>query len=155
LEEIGFSKIMVAVDGSEPSLDAASYAINLAEVYRSELTALYVVSTSTQDDYDSDMRVERMPESIKKIMDEAKRESDPWFTRIRGQRSPESSIQVHSKIIISPMKASGIIINYAENMNVELIVVGTRGRSGFKRLFLGSVASDVVTYAHCPVLVVK
>jgi len=88
-------------------------------------------------------------------MDEAKRESDPWFTRIRGQRSPESSIQVHSKIIISPMKASGIIINYAENMNVELIVVGTRGRSGFKRLFLGSVASDVVTYAHCPVLVVK
>lgn len=44
---------------------------------------------------------------------------------------------------------------YAEKENVDLIVVGTRGRSGFKRLLLGSIASGVVTYAHCPVLVVK
>ncbi|MGH9974602.1 MAG: universal stress protein [Nitrososphaeraceae archaeon] len=155
MDEIGFSKIMVAIGGSEPSLDAASYAISLAEVYHSELTALYVMSAKTQDDYDSDMQVERMPESVKKILDEAKRESNPWFTRIRGEISPESTIKFHSKIIISPVRASGIIVNYAENMNVELIVVGTRGRSGFKRLLLGSVASDIVTYAHCPVLVVK
>ncbi|MGH9982463.1 MAG: universal stress protein [Nitrososphaeraceae archaeon] len=146
---------MVAIDGSEPSLDAAGYAISLAEVYHSELTALYVVSARTQDDYDSDMQVERMPESVKKILDEAKRESNPWFTRIRSQISAESSIKFHNKIIISPMRASGIIVNYAENMNVELIVVGTRGRSGFKKLLLGSIASDVVTYAHCPVLVAK
>jgi nucleotide-binding universal stress UspA family protein len=36
-----------------------------------------------------------------------------------------------------------------------LIAIGTRGRSGFKKLLLGSVASGVVTYAHCPVMVVK
>ncbi|HZD34770.1 MAG TPA: universal stress protein [Nitrososphaeraceae archaeon] len=147
---------MVAIDGSEPSLDAAGYAISLADVYHSDLTALYVVSSRTSDDYDSDMQDEMMPESVKKIMDEARKESDPWFTRIRDEiKSQESSIKFHSKIIISAMKASGIIVNYAENTNVELIVVGTRGRTGFKRLLLGSVASDVVTYAHCPVLVVK
>jgi nucleotide-binding universal stress UspA family protein len=53
------------------------------------------------------------------------------------------------------MKVSGAIVNYAEDTDTDLIVVGTRGRSGFKRLLLGSVASDVVTYAHCPILVVK
>ena len=37
----------------------------------------------------------------------------------------------------------------------DLIVLGTRGRSGFKRILLGSVASGVITYAHCPVMVVK
>jgi nucleotide-binding universal stress UspA family protein len=155
LDEINFSKILVAVDGSEPSLEAAAYAINLAELYQSELTALYVVSVRTSSDYDSDMPVEKMPESVKKIMDEAKRESDPWFTRIRSEISTESSIKLHTKIIISHIKISGNIINHAENTNVNLIVVATRGRSGFKRLLLGSVASDVVTYAHCPVLVVK
>jgi nucleotide-binding universal stress UspA family protein len=38
---------------------------------------------------------------------------------------------------------------------VDLIVIGTRGRSGFKKLLLGSTASGVVTYSHCPVLVTK
>ena len=57
--------------------------------------------------------------------------------------------------MLSPIKVPASIVNYAENTGVDLIVVGTRGRSGFKRLLLGSVASDVVTYAHCPVLVVK
>jgi nucleotide-binding universal stress UspA family protein len=46
-------------------------------------------------------------------------------------------------------------VDFAEENNIDLIVIGTRGRSGFKKLLLGSVASHVVTYAHCPVLVVK
>lgn len=52
-------------------------------------------------------------------------------------------------------KSAADIIDYAENNNVNLIVVGAKGRRGFKRLLLGSVASGVVTYAHCPVIVVK
>jgi nucleotide-binding universal stress UspA family protein len=46
-------------------------------------------------------------------------------------------------------------MNFAEKENIDLIVIGTRGRSGFKKLLLGSVASGVVTYAHCSVMVVK
>jgi nucleotide-binding universal stress UspA family protein len=42
-----------------------------------------------------------------------------------------------------------------ERENVDLVVIGTRGRTGFKKMLLGSVASDVVTYAYCPVMVVK
>ena len=152
---ISFSKIVVAIDGSEQSLDAASYAISFAEAYHSELIALYVVSSLTQDDYDSDLQVENMPESVKKIMNEAKKESDPWFSRIKSELTTGSSVSFHTKIILSPIKVPASIVNYAENTGVDLIVVGTRGRSGFKRLLLGSVASDVVTYAHCPVLVVK
>ena len=57
--------------------------------------------------------------------------------------------------IISSKDIAGGILGFAEENNIDLIVIGTRGRSGFKRLLLGSVASHVVTYAHCPVLVVK
>jgi len=49
----------------------------------------------------------------------------------------------------------GSILEYAENEKIDLIVVGTRGRSGIKQLLIGSVAEGVVTYAHCAVLVVK
>ena len=47
------------------------------------------------------------------------------------------------------------IVDYAQGNNIDLIVVGTRGRSGLKRVLLGSVASGVVTYSSCPVLVTK
>jgi nucleotide-binding universal stress UspA family protein len=46
-------------------------------------------------------------------------------------------------------------VDCAEQKKVDLIVIGSRGLSGFKKLLLGSVASGVVTYSHCPVLVVK
>ena len=67
-----------------------------------------------------------------------------------------NNIQFKSEIIEDPTSRVGsAIVDYAERENVDLIVVGTRGRTGFKKMLLGSVASDVVTYAHCLVLVVK
>jgi nucleotide-binding universal stress UspA family protein len=51
--------------------------------------------------------------------------------------------------------AQGTIVKYAEEHNVDVIVVGTRGMSGSAKQLLGSVALGVVTYAHCTVIVVK
>jgi nucleotide-binding universal stress UspA family protein len=145
----------MAIDGSEPSFDAADYAISLAELYNSRLTALYVASARVNNDFDSDMPINELPDQIKKIMNDAKIESEPWFDKIRRSIDNESLINFRTKIVLSSAKVSEVIVNYSENAKVDLIVIGTRGRSGFKRLLLGSVASDTVTYAHCPVLVVK
>lgn len=155
MSEPNFTNIVVAIDGSEPSFDAADYAISFAELYNSQLTALYVVSVRVPNDFDSDMPDDKMPDQIKKIMNEAKIESEPWFKRIKSIIGNESLINFRTKIILSSMKVSGVIVNFSEDTNADLIIIGTRGRSGFKRLLLGSVASDTVMYAHCPVLVVK
>ena len=58
-------------------------------------------------------------------------------------------MQIKSEIISSTNMAEAIV-DYAEEKNFKLIVIGTRGKSGFKKLLLGNVASSVVTYAHCP-----
>jgi nucleotide-binding universal stress UspA family protein len=49
----------------------------------------------------------------------------------------------------------GSIIDYATSKNIDLIVIGTRGRTGLKRFFMGSVANGVVQHAHCSVLLVR
>jgi nucleotide-binding universal stress UspA family protein len=86
-----------------------------------------------------------------------RKQAKEWLSNIEKviQRK-DKNIKFKSDILEDPtLKVSSIIIKHAENENVDLIVVGNRGRTGFKRMLLGSVASDIVTYAHCPVLVVK
>ncbi|MGH9464958.1 MAG: universal stress protein, partial [Thermoanaerobaculia bacterium] len=51
--------------------------------------------------------------------------------------------------------AGVVILEYAAEMEAELIVLGTHGRRGAQRLLLGSVAEEVVRYANCPVLTVR
>jgi nucleotide-binding universal stress UspA family protein len=64
-------------------------------------------------------------------------------------------IHLKTQVVVSPLSITGSIAQYAERENIDLIVVGTRGRSSFKRLLLGSTASGIVTHAHCPVMVVR
>jgi len=77
-----FSKILVGIDGSRPSMDAVDYAITLAQKVNAKLTALYVESTPVRDDYTSDMPEDQIPEIVKDTVHRAKKESQPWFAEI-------------------------------------------------------------------------
>jgi nucleotide-binding universal stress UspA family protein len=88
------------------------------------------------------------------VKENDKVEAQQWFDKI-GKKAQENNIQLKTEIIDIPMSVEGAILNYAESENVDLIVIGTRGRSGITKMLLGSVASEVVTYATCPVMVVK
>jgi nucleotide-binding universal stress UspA family protein len=77
-----------------------------------------------------------------------------WFEPIQT-KAKENNVKLKSEIVESIMSEVGAIVTYAEHENVDLIVIGSRGRTGFKKMLLGSTASGVVTYATCPVMVVK
>jgi nucleotide-binding universal stress UspA family protein len=85
-----------------------------------------------------------------------RKEAQQWLDRVANILLDKSNdaIQFKSQIEES-MSVEGAIVNYAEQENIDLIVICTRGRSGFTKLLLGSVASKVVTYAPCHVLVVR
>ena len=90
------------------------------------------------------------------FIDKAKEESRNWFERIRNSAKEDNmQIEITTEVILTGLAAYGEIIQYAEKEKIDLIVIGTRGKTGFKKLLLGSTASGVVTYAHCPVMVVK
>lgn len=63
--------------------------------------------------------------------------------------------KIKTDVVTTPVSIVSTILEYAENENTDLIIIGTRGVTGFKRILLGSVASGIVTYAHCPVLVIR
>lgn len=146
-------KILVAVDGSESSLRAADYAIQLAaKEDNARVVLLNILGISTAKQVASSIIL--APTFGLKEYERYKREAKKWLDKI-SKRFEEKGIQTIVEIVGGPLPAASSIVNYAENQNVDLIVVGTRGKSGIKKLLLGSVASSVVTHAGSNVLVVK
>jgi nucleotide-binding universal stress UspA family protein len=148
-KEIKFSKILVAADGSEASNHAVDYGIEIARKYNSDLTALHIILSD----------VTLFGSVPPAHMNEIKNEAQKYLDKIRekyykSNDNNNKQIQLRTELITSASAVGGIL-GFAEKENIDLIVIGTRGRSGFKKLLLGSVASGVVTYAHCPVLVIK
>ena len=144
-----FSKIMVAIDGSEHSLKAAQYALDIAKSFSAPLYAVTVTYVSESYHLKQEDVLNQSRE-MRDSMEDAK----TWLEKF-NQESKEDNVQLKTELINSHRPVDYIILEYAEENNIDLIVIGTRGRSGFKKLLLGSIASSVVTYAHCPVMVVK
>ena len=149
-----FHRILVPVDGSEHSFRAASYAIKMAKEYGAELILVYVPPVIASLQLLGVYGTSR-PESIEERVNAAKAEASPWFERIEREAKVAGVNMAKNEVIEGPLSTVGEIVQYAEENKVDLIVIGSRGRTGFKKLILGSVASGVVTYASCNVLVVK
>lgn len=144
-----FSKILVAIDESRKSADKeVDYAIKVAEDYDARLVILYIIRA------DADLRTVNLPNHIIQM----KKDAQAYFIRISEKiykdSKKENIIRIKTEIIAST-KIADAIVSYAKDKHIDLIIIGTRGRSKLKSIVLGSVASDVVRYAHCPVLTVK
>jgi nucleotide-binding universal stress UspA family protein len=145
-----FSKILVAVDGSQASMDAADYAIEMTKKNGTELIALTIIRIPLSSYGLVTPQSELSHPKEREEMLEAKQ----WLQKLI-QIAKQNDVQLKTEIIDSQMSIEAAIVEYAESHGVDLIIIGTRGRSGFKKMLLGSVASGVVTYATCPVMVVK
>jgi nucleotide-binding universal stress UspA family protein len=91
---------------------------------------------------------------ISSYIKEATELAELWYINA-GNMASEQGVKFTAETILDVASAADSIVNYAENKKVDLIVIGTKGRTGLKRLILGSVASGVVTHASCPVLVLR
>jgi nucleotide-binding universal stress UspA family protein len=154
-----FSKILIAIDGSKAAMDAADYAIEIAKKDKCQLIAITVLNISTPRRLSSSFIT--APTYGLKELEEDRKEAQQWLDKVeklavKENNTNNNNIRFKSEIIEDPTsKVGSSIVDYAERENIDLIVIGTRGRTGFKKMLLGSVASDVVTYAHCPVMVIK
>jgi nucleotide-binding universal stress UspA family protein len=143
----GPSRVVVAVDGSDYSMKAADYAINLAKNTGAEIIALNIIDISS---------IFRMlpPTTKKELNDIGKQEARRMFQDVE-EMAKKRGVEMRTEIIETSESVADAMIRYAEKKKIDLIVVGTKGKSGMTKALLGSVASKIVTYSPCPVLVVR
>ncbi|MGE3179965.1 MAG: universal stress protein [Vicinamibacterales bacterium] len=136
-------RILVPTDFSETSEAAVRQGVDLARTFNASVILLYVgdgpASESATD----------FPLGIDADLQDAERE------RMLRILAPFDRQIVRPELVVSTGAAAQEIVRCAEEREVDLIVMGTHGRSGVRHMLLGSVAEKVIRTAPCPVLVVR
>ncbi|MGE0683706.1 MAG: universal stress protein [Candidatus Binatia bacterium] len=141
-----WKRVLVPVDFSPLSETALIYALKLAQLVGAEVHACHIIPTP----HVLDVLYERgfaPPESIKRITQKARKR----IKEIAGTQETTVPLRIHCE----EGEAAEHILQQAETLKVDLIVIGTHGRSGAQRFFLGSVAETVIRRASCPVLTLR
>ncbi|MHC1753983.1 MAG: universal stress protein [Methanosarcina sp.] len=140
-----YRNIVIATDGSASTRRAISYGIEIAKLSGATVHALHVVNTSStiSETWTAGK------ETIYKIM---MSEGENIVSEIK-EIIEASGVEV--KEVLLDGYPSDEIINFAENNNIDLIVMGTLGKTGLDRLLMGSVAEKVVRGSKVPVMVVR
>jgi nucleotide-binding universal stress UspA family protein len=142
------SNIVVAIDGSDQSQKAADYALSLAKEKNAKVSAVAVIHFHQSDAFRGSTQ------TLDKFVKKQASTAYGWLDSIK-EDADKNNVKFESKVIMAKTNIPEEIIKYAKDKKSDLIVMGTRGRTGFKKILLGSVASAVITHAGCPVMVVR
>jgi len=140
-----YDRILVPTDGSSGGERAVEHAVELAATHGAEVHALYVISTVGYGGLPRET-------SWEGIRDALATEGETALDRIRELTGP-ADVPVEGTIVEGAPAQR--IVEHADEIDCDLIVMGTHGRSGVDRLLLGSVAEHVVRSATVPVLTVR
>ena len=133
--------------------DASSYAnhafddaLKIAEKFGSKITVLTVLGT----------KVENTGISLERAIEIQERHEDAATKILKDLEglAKEKGVEFSFKVIYEPSPYKGIV-NFSNSNSMDLIVMGSHGRSGIKKALLGSVTSSVVEHSNCPVLIIK
>jgi len=138
-------KILVPTDGSDYSVRAAEYGVDIAKMLSAQIVVVYVIDQVVID----------------QISKATERDSVERELKENGQRYVNYVLSLAQKegVKSSSLLVKGTpyeqIVHLARELSIDLIVMGTYGRRGTERVLIGSVAQRVIEYAPCPVLVIK
>ncbi|MBB4514964.1 universal stress protein [Paraburkholderia fungorum] len=145
-----YTNILVAVDGSEASKRAVSEAIQLAKLSRCTLTAVYVIDQSAAFTYAGACDPHLLTDAARQV----------GVSLLNGALAQMRELNVvgDTEIVETQGIAEDIasaLMRCAERRGVDLVVMGTHGRRGLRRMVIGSVAERFVRHATCPVLLIR
>ena len=138
---VGWKNILLATDGSKHSEIAANKAIDFAKSYGGNLKVISVVDVPSEFYGEAPGIVEDLIKKAKTYAENVKKQAE--------------AAGIKTETFIREGEAYQAITDIAKEQNINTIVMGSHGRTGLKRLLMGSVTEKVIGYSPCPVLVVK
>jgi len=143
-----FSKILVAIDGSAHAEKAFRHAMMLAQKFSSKVVVVHVMSPPRAG---GEMGHFPVQEAVKAAFESA----ESMLAKFSSMAQQEFGLPVETVTAKGGGAVADEILKTADSNKVDLIVMGSRGLTGFKELVLGSVSSAVVHRSKVPVLTVK
>jgi len=138
---LGWKRILVGTDGSKYSGIAINKAIDFAKAYGGSLVVLSVVDVPTEFYAEA-------PKAVEDMIGKARE----YTSAVKKQAEADG---VKAESFVGEAEAWEAIVKLAHDQEVNMVVVGSHGRTGLRRLLMGSVTEKVIGHAPCPVLVVK
>lgn len=140
-----YRKLLIGTDGSEHTEKAIRYAVELARLAEAKVHALYVVDTSAFATIPMDVAWESMYELL--------HQEGAQATKEIADQCEKAGVEVEEHMVEGHPAEE--IMKHAEELSVDLIVLGSIGRSGLDRFLIGSVADRVTRNSKIPVMVVR
>ncbi len=144
----GIHRILFASDFSKASGKAFATAVTMAKSSRATLTVLHVIAPlvpASPDQYIG-------PDTWQQLDEEARRWAKRQLTALTS-KAKKTGVRVVGLLVDG--NPAQEIVRIAKNKRFDLLIIGTHGRTGIAKFFLGSVAGRVVATAPCPVLTVR
>ena len=142
-------KVLVAMDGSEGASAAARAAMEIAKATGSEVHVAYAMQEERYRPHLGPEMWERWEEGF----EHAKRSARSWVEEQANGMRGEGTKTVESHLLLGRPDAA--IVWLAEELGAGLLLVGSRGLGGIRRVLIGSVSDSVVRHAHCSVMVIR
>ncbi len=147
---MSYQHILLAVDDSPISYAAVEHAEKLALALNSKITVMSVIAVDPFKGVD----FYKVAPAVTQYLLEAEKNALGRLKDIQETLIHHGVQSVETKIIRELPPATGIL-EAADELNVDLIVMGSHGRTGFKKFFLGSVAQEVLSICPLPVLIIR
>jgi len=141
---VGIHNVLIATDFSHHSTSALKYGLDFAHLYGAQAEIVYVLPT---EEY-----VLAGPEGLQAAKDAARRDLLELKAKVRHRHSFEEDVDYHVSMIEGPV--AECLLQLAREKRIDLIVVGTHGRSELGKMILGSVAEKVFRHSPVPVLTI-
>lgn len=142
-----YERILVPTDGSERSDRAADHALEIARQFGSDLHAIHVLDNQGTGGAARTLR-ELSPDSSER----RERAGEELIDAI-VERAQEADLDTHSEVLHG--EPADVITEYAETNDIDLVVLGARGRSAVGKFLLGNVAGKVARHATTPVMLIR